>query len=171
MPVIQYGSEIAMNGESAPESHQVYNFKIDEELIKYIENLQKLRNHSETLRRGDFELVKNENGLLVMRRTSADESWIIVVNNTGKTQRVDFTQEEIGKGKELRGLFENEVVPLNKNGQYVVVLDREIAEYYQVIEKRGINISYIIALSLVYILFIGFIYIIIRRGRARRKEN
>lgn len=171
VPVVQYGSEIAMNGKAAPEAHQIYNFKTDDELIKYVENLQMLRNKSETLRNGKFELVKNENGLLVIRRTSKDESWVIVVNNTGETQRVDFTPEELGKEKELRGMFDNDIVPLNKKGEYAIVLDREMAEYYQVIDKRGINVSYMVALSLVYILFIGFIYAIIRRGRARRREN
>lgn len=171
VPVVQYGTEIAMNGKAAPEAHQIYNFKTKDDLIKYVGNLQELRNKSETLRNGKFELVKNENGLIVLRRTSKDESWVIVINNTGKTQRVDFTPEELGKDKELRGILENDIVPLNKKGKYAIVLDREIAEYYQVIDKQGIKVSYMVALALVYIGFIGFIYAMVRRGRARRREN
>ena len=36
IPVVQYGTEIAMNGEAKPDTHQLYNFKTDEELIDYI---------------------------------------------------------------------------------------------------------------------------------------
>ena len=36
IPVVQYGTEIAMNGETKPETHQIFNFKTDDELIEYI---------------------------------------------------------------------------------------------------------------------------------------
>lgn len=171
VPVVQYGSEIAMNGEAAPDSHQLYNFKIEEEIIDYIGDLQTLRNKSETLRNGDFEIVENKEGFLVIRRTSDEESWVIVINNSGKTQKVTFTKEELGEDKELRALLDSDIIRENKDGEYAIVLDREITEFYQVIEKKGINISYLIALGLAYVLFIGFIYGLIRRGRAQRKEN
>lgn len=70
VPVMQYGTEIAMNGEVEPESHQIYNFLTDEELIKFIGNIQTLRNESNTLRAGEFKLIKNEKGLLAFQRSS-----------------------------------------------------------------------------------------------------
>ncbi|UZN00156.1 hypothetical protein OL548_10090 [Lysinibacillus sp. MHQ-1] len=41
-PVVQYGTEIAMNGEAKPDTHQLYNFKTDEELIDYIKKCSNL---------------------------------------------------------------------------------------------------------------------------------
>ena len=61
-PVTTYGSEIGMNGAAGPESHQLYNFKTNDELIAMIENIHTLRNSSETLRTGDVEVLKNEDG-------------------------------------------------------------------------------------------------------------
>lgn len=171
VPVVQYGSEIAMNGTAGPEAHQFYNFKTDEELIKYIENLQKLRNESTTLRHGDFEMLKNENGFIAFTRKSAAEEWLVVINNTSKTNRVNITQDDIGKDKELRGMLDSEIIRANKSGEYPVILDREVVEIYQIIDKRGLNVSYLVALGLVYVLFIIFVVLIIKRGRQRRAEQ
>ena len=46
VPVMPYGSEIAVNGKEAPESHPISNFKTDMELQEYIGDL----NHFETSR-------------------------------------------------------------------------------------------------------------------------
>ena len=171
IPVVQYGTEIAMNGETAPEIHQLYNFKTDEELIDYIGNVQSLRNQSATLRYGDFELLTNENGLLVFTRTSDEEKWVIMVNNTSKTQRVDLTTEQLGEKKALNGILNQEKVRLNEKDVYPIILDREMVEIYQVKDDAGFNIPYMVALGLVYLVFIGFVFVIIKRGKKRRQEQ
>ncbi len=171
IPVVQYGSEIAMNGEAKPDTHQFYNFKTDEELIDYIKNVQTLRNKSATLRKGDFEIITNENGLLVFTRTSDEEKWVIMVNNTSKTQRVDLTPAQLGEGKMLNGILHEEKVRINDKDVYPVILDREMVEIYQVRNDEGLNIPYMVALGLVWIIFIGFVAIIIKRGKSRRQEQ
>lgn len=172
VPVMQYGTEIVMNGEAGAEAHQLYNFRTDKEIVDLIGNIQTIRNKSETLRSGDFKLLKNENGFLAFERYSDDERWIVVINNTGKTTRIDVPEEEIGADKEIRGMLEDDIIRVNEEGVYPIVLDREVIEIFQVTEKRGINMSYVIALGLVYILFIGFIVAIIKRGRRQRiQEN
>ena len=85
IPVLTYGSENAVNGKEAPESHPLTNFFTDTELIDYIGDLNKLRNQSETLRNGDFELLHNDNGFIVYKRSSEKETWIIALNNTTRT--------------------------------------------------------------------------------------
>ncbi len=170
-PVVQYGTEIAMNGEAKPDTHQLYNFKTDEELIDYIKNVQTLRNQSATLRNGDFKVITNENGLLVFTRTSDEEQWVIMVNNTSKTQRVDLTPEQLGEGKMLNGILHEEKVRINEKQVYPVILDREMVEIYQVRNDEGLNVPYMVALGLVWVIFIGFVVIIIRRGKVRRQEQ
>ncbi len=171
IPVVQYGTEIAMNGEAKPDTHQIFNFKTDEELIDYIKNVQSLRNKSATLRKGDFEIITNENGLLVFTRTSDEEKWVIMVNNTGKTQRVDLTPAQLGEGKMLNGILHEEKVRINEKDVYPVILDREMVEIYQVKNDEGFNIPYMIALGLVWVIFIGFVFVIIKRGKVRRQEQ
>lgn len=167
--VMQYGTEIAMNGEAGEQAHQVYNFKTDEELVNFIGDLQSIRNKSTTLRKGDFKLVKNDNGLVAYTRTSEEEQWLIISNNTSKTRNVVLTAQEIGEDKELRAVLSNEIVKQNKNGDYIVVLDREVSDVFQIIDKRGWNIPYLAALSIIYLLFIVFVIVFVKRGRKNRK--
>ncbi|MER1998782.1 MAG: alpha-amylase family glycosyl hydrolase [Lysinibacillus sp.] len=171
VPATTYGSEIGMNGVAGPEAHQLYNFKTDEELIKKIENIHTLRNSSPTLRNGDFEVLKNEDGFLVFKRESEDETWLVVVNNTSKTDRIEIPSEQLGVDKVITGLFEAETIRTNRDGNYAIILDREMFEVYQVKDDRGLNKSYIIALSLVYIAFTAFVIMIVKRGRKRRAED
>lgn len=171
VPLTTYGSEIGMNGTAGPEAHQLYNFKTDEELIDQIANMQYLRNSSWTLRNGDFKVLENKDGYLVFKRSSEEETWLVVVNNTAVTQQIDISTEELGENKEIRGMFESEIIRLNSDGHYPVILDREKIEIYQVIDEKGFNTSYIIALGFVYVLFTAFVVMVVKRGRKRRAEQ
>lgn len=171
VPVITYGSEIAMNGVAGEESHQLYNFKTDSELADYMGQLQSLRNDSDTLRTGDFRLLQNENGYIVFERKSEAEHWLVVINNSSKTQRISIPATEIGEGKEVRGMFESEIIRENKDGDYAVYLEREMVEVYQIIDERGFNISYFIALGLVLVLYSIFMVVVMKRGKQRRAQQ
>ena len=171
VPVISYGSEIAMNGTAGQEAHQYYNFKTDSELADYVGQLQSLRNDSSTLRGGEFKWLENEDGYMVFERKSDTETWIVVINNSSKTKRINIPVAELGEGKEVRGMFESEIIRENKDGNYTIILDREMVEVYQVIEARGINMSYIVALGLVVVLYTIFMIVIMKRGRKRRAEQ
>jgi len=170
-PVIQYGTEIAVNGEKAPDTHPVLNFKADDELIKHIANLNELRNKSNALRTGKFELLRNEDGMIVYKRWDDKDTWIITINNTSKTQHVDLTAEDIGQERaSLRGILDGDLVRASDNGTYRIGMDRETAEMYIVNEDRGINKGYIAALILVWVLFVGFLTVVWKQGKKRRQE-
>jgi len=170
VPVTQYGTELIMNGEAGPEGHQLYNFKTDEEMTDLIGKVQKLRTESETIRSGEYKLLKNEDGFLAFERYSDSETWIVVINNTGKTTRLDVSAEEIGSGKELHAMLESDTIR-ETDGSYPIILDREIVEIFQVTDAKGINKGYLAALAIVYILFVAFIIAIIKRGKKRRAEQ
>lgn len=168
VPIVTYGTEIAQNGVKPTETHAAMDFRTKEDIMDYLEDLQSVRNKSQTLRTGKFKLLENKNGLMVYERYSNDEKWIVMVNNTDKTKRYQLDSSVIGQNKELRGLFESDIVHQSDNGKYNLVLERELVELYQVTDKKGINIPYMIALGLVYVLFIAFIVAILRRGRKHK---
>lgn len=170
VPVMQYGTEIAMNGKAGPEAHQLYNFKTDTELKGYIEDIQTLRNQSETLRKGEFNLIQNDSGLIVFQRKSDKENWIVVINNTSERKKIEIPKELVGENKEIRGTLEGEIFREGDDGIFRIVQDREVVEIYQVIDEQGINISYIIALAFVYIIFIAFVVALIKRGKRQRSK-
>ena len=171
VPIMPYGTEIAVNGQSAPESHPLLNFKIDEELIEYIGDLNKLRNESEAFRNGDFEMLHNEGGFTVYKRSNDEETWIIAINNTTGTANLEIPKEVIGENKKLRGVLDGDLVREGKDGVFRVVLEREVAEIYIADEDKGFNTPYLIASILIYVLFFGFLFLALRKGRQKRKNK
>jgi len=171
VPVMPYGSEIAVNGQTAPESHQLMNFKIDMELVEYIGDLNTLRNKSDAFRNGDFEMLHNEGGFTVFKRSNDEETWIIALNNTTETSNLEIPKEVIGDNKRLRGVLDGDSVREGEDGVFRVVLEREIAEIYIADEDKGFNIPYLIASILIYTLFLGFLFTVWRRGRKGRQER
>lgn len=171
VPVMTYGSEIAVNGEQPPASHPILDFKTDEELIEFIGDVQQLRNHSAALRTGKMDMLHNEDGLMIFKRSNEEESWIVAINNTSGTKSFDLSREVIGDNKELRGLFESDILRQRDDGNYRLVIDREIAEFYTLTDQKGLNKGYMAALALVYILFLGFIYLVWRKGKQRKQKK
>lgn len=168
IPVLPYQSEIAVTGKEAPETHPIVNFKTDTELYDYIADLNTLRNKSETLRNGDFEILHNEDGFTVYTRKSDEETWFVALNNTSKTMSLEIDEEEIGENKKLRGLLIQELVRQDKDGKYRIVLERELAEVFFVEEDTGYNIPYLIATVLIYTSFFTFLFIMLRRGKKKK---
>lgn len=171
VPYMTYGTEIAMNGQTPEDSHQIMNFRVDEELIEYLKDLASIRSNSETMRTGEIELLENKDGYAVYKRFSDEETFIVVINNTSETKRIDLAQEEIGDDKELRGLFESDIIRATEDGSYRIVLDREIVEVYHVKDDKGLNSAYIAAMVIAYLLFMLFLIIVWRKGKQRRADE
>ncbi|MCZ8531747.1 alpha-amylase family glycosyl hydrolase [Psychrobacillus psychrodurans] len=171
VPYMTYGTEIAMNGQNAQDSHQIMNFRVDEELIEYLKDMASIRTKSETMRTGKMKLLENKDGYAVYKRYSNEETFIVIINNTSETKRIDISSEEIGEDKELRGLFESDTVRASDDGSYRLVLDREIAEVYQVKEDKGLNSAYIAAMIIAYLLFMLFLIIVWKKGKQRRMDE
>lgn len=171
VPLVTYGSEIAMNGEQAPDSHQMANFKTDQELIDYIKNLNILRNTSETLRNGDFELLHEKDGFTVYKRSSDEETWIIALNNTTVTSNFEIPAELIGEGKKLRGVLDGNITKQAPDGEYNIVLEREVAEIYIADEDEGFNTLYLILSILIYTAFLSLLFVLWRRGKKAKAEE
>nr|WP_225942034.1 alpha-amylase family glycosyl hydrolase [Sporosarcina limicola] len=170
-PIMPYGTEIAVNGGKAPDSHQLLNFKTEMELKDFIGNMNTLRNKSEAFRTGDFEVLHNEGGFTVFKRSSDKETWIIALNNSTKTANFEIPKEVIGENKKLRGVLDGDRVNESKDGKFRVVLERELAEIYIADEDKGFNTAYLIASIMVYVLFLGFLFTVWRKGRKSRKDG
>lgn len=171
VPYMTYGTEIAMNGQNPQDSHQIMNFRVDEELIEYLKDMASIRTKSEAIRTGKMELLENKDGYAVYKRYSDEETFYVVVNNTSETKRIDIPSEEVGEDKELRGLFESDIVRATDDGSYRLVVDREIVEVYQVHDNVGLNSAYIAAMIIAYLLFMLFLVIVWRKGKQRRVDE
>ncbi|BCB03007.1 alpha-amylase family glycosyl hydrolase [Bacillus sp. KH172YL63] len=169
IPIVYYGSEIAVDGGDDPDNRRFMNFRADEELIDYISRIGELRQEYPALTRGDIEPLYEKDGMGLFKRTYKDQTIVVAINNTSETQTVQLTKKELDENKELKGLIGDALVRSDKEGNYQLVLDREEAEMYLLKEKSGLNYPYLIALGIMYLLFLSFLYIVWKRGKARKE--
>ncbi|MDS8902228.1 alpha-glucosidase C-terminal domain-containing protein, partial [Streptococcus pneumoniae] len=84
--------------------------------IDHIANLTSLRNQSAALRTGSMEVLHEEDGWFVYKRSNEEEAWIIAINNSSSTQSLTLPASVVGDDKELRGLFENNIARQDEEG-------------------------------------------------------
>ncbi|WLR42919.1 alpha-amylase family glycosyl hydrolase [Bacillus carboniphilus] len=163
IPMVYYGTEVALDGGDPPDNQRLMNFFGDDEVITHIEKLSNIRSSLPALSEGEFELLYNENGMTIFKRTLKDETVFIAINNTSKDQVVDLSSDVIEEEKQLQGLLEDDIIKVN-NGKLPVSLERETAEIYEVVDEVGINISFILVIISVPVLFILFLFVVKRRS-------
>lgn len=156
VPIVYYGTEIALDGGGVPDNHRLMDFKTDEKFLQYITRLGELRQKLPSLRHGTFELLYDKAGMSVLKRKYKDEVTLVAINNTKETQKVSLTANEIRENQELKGLLEDEIIR-EEDGKYYLVLKREEANVYQVREKTGGNWPFISLLVGVNVLFLAFL--------------
>lgn len=169
IPIVYYGSEIAMDGGNDPDNRRFMNFRADKELIDYITRLGEIRQEYPALTRGDITPIYNKDGMGIFKRTYKDQTIVIAINNTSETQTIQLTKEELADNYELKGLISDDLVRSDKDGNYNVVLDREESEIYILKNKSGLNYPYLFALGTMYFLFFLFLYLVRKRGKAKNK--
>lgn len=169
VPIVYYGSEIALNGEKEPDNRKIMDFRTDKELIDFIAKLGELRQQFPSLSRGTMEVLYKDDAAVVYKRAYNDEVTVTVINNSSQSTAITLSDEELGgKDKELRGLLAGDLVR-PKDNKYIFVPDREESEIYVLKEKTGLNIPLILSLAAVYTAFI--VFIIALRKRAKKKKS
>jgi alpha-amylase len=170
VPIVFYGSEIALDGGDVPDNYNQMDFRTDKELIEYLTKLGELRDRLPSLTKGTMELVKEENGVAVYKREFENEVTIVALNNTSKSQSIAIPASTFEADKELRGLLAGDLVR-EENEEYTMIIDREEAEVYVLTNKSGLNIPYLVTMGIVYSAFIGFLVLIWKRARRNRSEQ
>lgn len=163
-PVVFYGTEIAVDGGEPPENRPLMNFQSDEELIDYIGKLAKIRNRLPALTKGDYHVLYEKDGIIIFKRTFENETVIVAINNTSVSQKVLIPATEITDNKELRGLITGDSFK-EENGEYEFIIDREVAEVYEIKEKTGLNLPFISVFIIVPVLFILFLIAAKKNGQ------
>ena len=143
------------------------NFRTDKELTDYMTKLGEVRSQYPSLTRGTIDVLFEKNGMAVYKRVYENETAVIAINNTMETQTVTIPVAELADEKELRGMLNGDMVRSNDK-QYRITIDRDLSEIYLLSDKSGINISYIIAMAVVWIGFAVFIYLVWKRSKRQK---
>ncbi|MFS0782915.1 alpha-amylase family glycosyl hydrolase [Bacillus sp. 1P06AnD] len=167
IPVIMYGSEIALDGGSYPDNARFMGFKAEKEIIDHATKVGKLRQELPALTRGSFDVLYEKDGMAVYKRAYKNEVIITAINNTSKTQNVTLSSKDLADHMELRGLLAGDLVR-EKDGKYTIIINREESEIYALADKTGINKGFIGAILSVWIVFAIFILIIMKRSKRKR---
>jgi glycosidase len=166
VPVIFYGTEIAVNGGGPPDNLPLMNFWAKEDLIEYIGRMAQIRKEQPALTRGTMTLLYEKKGMLVFKREYKDDTIVVAINNTSKDQTAVIPKDDLKGGNELRGLYGTDMVR-SENGEFRIIVDREMTEIYKLADRSGYNYPFIIALFAVFGSFILFMYAAWRRGKKR----
>lgn len=170
IPVMFYGSEIALDGGEAPDNHRMMNFRTDKELVDYITKISEIHSKFPSLSKGTMDVLYEKDGFAVYKRTYEEETTVIAINNTTETQTVPITAEQLKPNKELRGVLNGDLVK-DKNNEYRLTIDRDESEIYVLSPKSDIQYSYIIAISAVLIAFFVYLYLVIKKSRAINNQK
>lgn len=165
IPFVYYGTEIALDGGDVPDNRRFMDFKTDEDFLHYITTLGEIRKSRPSLRRGETELLHDQNGMSVIKRSYKEETTLVVINNTTEKQKVVLSSDELDGKQELRGLLQEEIIR-ETGGKYHLVVERETANIYAVGEKTGLNWWFIIAIVGVNIAFIAFLIAVKKRKKS-----
>ncbi|MCA1031016.1 alpha-amylase [Bacillus timonensis] len=169
IPIIYYGTEIAMDGGEDPDNRRLMNFRTDDKLVEYIGKLSKIRKNYPALTRGDFEVLYDRGGMAVFKRTYEGQTMLIAINNTTETQKAEISSEQLEPNMQLKGLLENDLTRGNDEG-YSIILEREMTEVYLLEENTGINLMVVYAIAAVFLALIAFFYINKRKHQSPEKS-
>ena len=168
VPMVYYGSEIALNGNEIPDNRRMMDFRTDKDLVEYISKLSELRKQYPSLRKGSIELLDEQSGMAVYKREYKDETMIVAINNSSKTKTIKVDANKIPTGQELRGRLNGDMVR-ESAGTFTITLDRETSEAFLAAEKSGVNYLYMIILAVIVGGVIGFIYLAWKKGRRQER--
>lgn len=169
IPIMYYGTEIALDGGEDPDNRRGMTFRADTELIEYISRLAEIRKMHPALTKGTFELLHDDGGYAIFKRQYEDDMAIIAINNTTGTKIGDIPEDIIGENMELRGFLNDELIR-STNGVYKVGLDRDMVEIFNVTEDSGLNYLFLGTMVLIYGGFAALVIFLVRRRKKQSKE-
>ena len=164
IPIVYYGSEIALDGGEAPDNHRQMNFRTYPELAEYIAKIGQIRSSLPSLTRGDMDVLYEKDGFVIFKREYENETSVVAINNTTKTQSVAISADELQDEMELRGRLNGDLVR-SQNHEYTITIDRDESEIYVLSHQSGLNYAYLAALGTVLLLFGLFLFLVWRRSR------
>ncbi|MBD7944483.1 alpha-glucosidase C-terminal domain-containing protein [Psychrobacillus sp. Sa2BUA9] len=165
IPIIYYGTEIAMDGGNDPDNRRMMQFDSENNLVDYISKLGSLRTEHLSLTRGKMEVLHEDEGIAIYSRVYEEETIVVAINNTSEQQRV-VLEGKLENGKRLMSLLSDSVIKSNGN-QYTINIESGQSEIYELTEKADTNWLFIVLSSAVLGSFILILTLGIREVKKR----
>ncbi|HEY4553692.1 MAG TPA: alpha-amylase family glycosyl hydrolase [Bacillaceae bacterium] len=155
IPIIYYGSEIAMDGADDPDNRRMMEFNIDHEVRGYIAKLGAIRQKEKALTRGTMKLLHEAEGMAVFKREYKGETVVVAINNSSERREVSLPTAELGNREVLRSLLAMGDIKQAK-GNIQISLEAESADMYKAEDapRSFIAVSAIVMAAVLFMLFI-----------------
>jgi len=118
MPVVYYGDEIGLEGETDPDCRQTMKWcSVNEKILEFYKRMIKIRNENDSLKYGSFSHLNLENGLYGFVREFKNDSIIVVINKSDR-----FCQFNLNK------IFDNmksELIDIDSQKSKIIKITRE----------------------------------------------
>lgn len=169
VPIVYQGSEVPMYGPGYPENQlMVDSISADPDLKKVFERLSSTREMFEPLIYGEIEQVATDEGFSLFKRTLEDQIVYFGINNDSRSRYVKLN--DLPEDIQLRGLFHDDTIRVNDDGEFIVGLNRESSEVFIIQPNVGINWSFIGLVSGIMLLFIiSIIFLTVKQKRREAK--
>lgn len=170
IPSLYQGSELKMFGPGFPANQQMMQFNTtDPDLEEFHHRISSLRSQFPVLAYGDFEQVDVNGALSVFKRALDDEVMYIAINNDEEMRDVNLS--EIPNGMQLRGLFSDDIIRENENGEFSITIPRESVDVYVIEDNMGINWLFIGLVSSVLLIFFASVIYLSWKQKVREAKQ
>lgn len=169
VPIIYQGSEVPMYGPGFPENQYIFDStSADPDVEKAFSRMAALRLQFTQLTYGDMELVAEDQGFSLFKRTHDDKSIYVAINNDSES-RVVTIDDGIDTEFQLKGLLHDDTIRANEDGKFLIGMERESAEVFIIQPNVGFNWTFIGMVAGVFIIFIGSIIYLTRKQKKRER--
>lgn len=170
VPIVYQGSEVPMYGPGFPENQMFVDFvSANPDLKKVFERASALREQFPAFVYGDFEVVAENEGMSLIKRSYDEETVYLAINNDGHSRTV--TIDGIDESMQLKGLLHDDTVRANDDGEFLIGMERESVEVFIIQPNVGFNWGFISFIGIVFLTFIGAIIYLSRKQKKRVAAN
>jgi len=112
IPVVYYGSEFGMTGDSDPDNRRMMRFgnqlnKNEKLMLANVSKIIHLRRNHTALRYGDYYNIKADKNFFIYLRSDLNESILVVLNKNKRTKSIIIKLPDYYKGNKITDLITN----------------------------------------------------------------
>ncbi|MFZ5817138.1 MAG: alpha-amylase family glycosyl hydrolase [Bacillota bacterium] len=104
MPILYYGTEVAMQGGDDPDNRRDMKFDANPEMFAYTQALIKLRKENPAFTRGTYTPIGKNPRVVAFLREHEGSRFVVAINNAKTEQSLDLTGVA-GEGERVRNLL------------------------------------------------------------------
>lgn len=143
IPVIYYGTEIAMEGSEDPTNRKFMEWEKESPVTDYIKKLIAIRKENEAFTKGNIQVTAAKDYFLAYERVSENSGALVVFNTANKAneQQLTISQELLNKGSWLVNAMNPKDVLSLKDASISISLAPKESKIY-IVQKKNASILF-----------------------------